>query len=142
MQPTRDVFVGEGFSSSPIWPCSGGVCRAASVTGKRGGLLPHRFTLTTMFCGGLFSVALSVTACELPCPGVTWRFALGARTFLGGCKHTAATARPRDGNITELRVSWRVRRGFRAGDGAGSCGGAASPPATCRVAAQTDVTDG
>jgi hypothetical protein len=69
------------FSSPLIWPCSGGVYRAASVAGKRGGLLPHHFTLTTMFRGGLFSVALSVTA-KPPCPGVTWRLAHGARTFL------------------------------------------------------------
>ena len=33
--------------------------------------------------GGLFSVALSVTA-RVPCPGVTWRPAHGARTFLDG----------------------------------------------------------
>ena len=41
----------------------GGVCRAPSVTGTGGALLPHRFTLA---CdrgriGGLFSVALSLT---------------------------------------------------------------------------------
>ena len=54
------------FSSPPIWPCSGGVCRAVSVAGKRGGLLPHHFTLTTILCGGLFSVALSVTALAVP----------------------------------------------------------------------------
>ncbi len=81
VQPTRGVLVGVGVSSPPIWPCSDGVYRAASVTGKRGGLLPHRFTLATILCGGLFSVALSVTT-NRSCPGITWRLAHGARTFL------------------------------------------------------------
>jgi len=35
-----------------------GACRAASVTGDAGALLPHRFTLTRPKTGGLFSVAL------------------------------------------------------------------------------------
>ena len=39
--------------------------------------------------GGLFSVALSVTANCLPCPGVTWQRVHGARTFLGRCESTA-----------------------------------------------------
>src|SRR5438105_12494850 len=57
-----------------------GGCRATPVTGSRGGLLPHRFTLTCLAAGGLFSVALSVASRR---PGVTWQSALGARTFLG-----------------------------------------------------------
>src|SRR5262249_2163035 len=56
-----------------------GGCRAAPVTGTRGGLLPHRCTLTCLAAGGLFSVALSVASRR---PGVTWQSALGARTFL------------------------------------------------------------
>src|SRR5712672_1551377 len=56
-----------------------GGCRAAPVTGTRGGLLPHRFTLTCLAAGGLFSVALSIASRR---PGVTWQSALGARTFL------------------------------------------------------------
>ncbi len=41
----------------------GGVCRAPSVTGTGGALLPHRFTLACdrSHIGGLFSVALSLT---------------------------------------------------------------------------------
>ena len=41
----------------------GGVCRAPSVTGTGGALLPHRFTLACDrgHIGGLFSVALSLT---------------------------------------------------------------------------------
>jgi H+-transporting ATPase len=48
----------------------GGVCRAAAVTGARGALLPHRFTLAAglLRCGGLFSVALSLGS---PPAGVT-----------------------------------------------------------------------
>ena len=37
----------------------GGVCLAASVARGAGALLPHRFTLTSVAAGGLFSVALS-----------------------------------------------------------------------------------
>ena len=47
---------------SPIWPCTrwGFPCRLACA--RRGGLLPHLFTLTAGLApdGGLFSVALSV----------------------------------------------------------------------------------
>ena len=41
----------------------GGVCRAPTVTGTGGALLPHRFTLACdrSHIGGLFSVALSLT---------------------------------------------------------------------------------
>jgi hypothetical protein len=65
-------------------------------------LPPARWALTPPFhpypivcgTGGLFSVALSVTA-TTPCPGVIWRFAHGARTFLGNesSRSIPATAR-------------------------------------------------
>ena len=69
----------------------GGVCRAPSVTGTGGALLPHRFTLA---CdrgriGGLFSVALSLTRSPRAggcCPPPS---SCRARTFL------AETLRPR-----------------------------------------------
>jgi hypothetical protein len=62
----------------------GGVCRAAECCHRRGALLPHHFTLTAPLqgVGGLLSVALSVGSRP---PGVTWRRALGARTFLHAC---------------------------------------------------------
>ena len=62
----------------------GGVCRAAECCHRRGALLPHPFTLTAPLrgVGGLLSVALSVGSRP---PGVTWRLALGARTFLHAC---------------------------------------------------------
>ena len=78
----------------PIWRCSwwGLPCRRCCQ--QRGGLLPHRFTLTrrqsTARCtmtGGLFSVALSV---GLPRPGVTRHHSLSEsglsskRARLGG----------------------------------------------------------
>ena len=52
----------------PIWHCSrwGLPCRPCCQ--RRGGLLPHLFTLTLADQRGLFSVALSV---EFPRPGVT-----------------------------------------------------------------------
>lgn len=52
----------------PIWHCSrwGLPCRCCCQ--PRGGLLPHRFTLTLTDQGSLFSVALSL---GLPRPGVT-----------------------------------------------------------------------
>jgi hypothetical protein len=87
-------MVGVGHTSPPIWPCSdwGLPCRCCYQ--QRGGLLPHRFTLTlppvfeTVAPGGLFSVALSVA---LRRPGVTWQLPYGARTFLGPLSAPATT---------------------------------------------------
>ena len=90
-----------GRLSPPIWPCTtrGFPCLACCQTS--GGLLPHRFTLTSKsaferrwtgfpaarhrspLCGGLFSVALSVTQSRAELsfgfatasPGVTRRVA-------------------------------------------------------------------
>jgi hypothetical protein len=56
----------------------GGVCRAGAVTRVAGELLPHRFTLTVLADGGLFSVALSV---GLPPLGVTQHPALWSPDF-------------------------------------------------------------
>ena len=47
-------------SSIPLFGLApGGVYRASPVTRAAGALLPHRFTLTPIHRGGLFSVALS-----------------------------------------------------------------------------------
>src|SRR5207342_3037389 len=65
---------GVGHTSPLIWPCSdwGLPCRCRYR--KRGGLLPHPFTLTRRSLarapGGLLSVALSVAFRR---PGVTWQ---------------------------------------------------------------------
>jgi hypothetical protein len=70
---------------SPIWSCSGRGLPCRRV------LPPARCALTAPFhpyrplcrgVGGLLSVALSVGSRP---PGVTWRLALGARTFLHAC---------------------------------------------------------
>ncbi|AMW19473.1 hypothetical protein Chelonae_p1722 [[Mycobacterium] chelonae subsp. bovistauri] len=47
------------MQAQPFGLASGGVYRAEPVTRPAGALLPHRFTLTTLAGGGLFSVALS-----------------------------------------------------------------------------------
>src|SRR6476646_9639793 len=54
-QPTRGWMLhGVGHTSPLIWPCSdwGLPCRRRCR--RRGGLLPHRFTLTTRLPGGRF----------------------------------------------------------------------------------------
>src|SRR5205085_12423362 len=80
--------------SPHIWPCSSWGLPCRSRFRKRGGLLPHLFTLARE--GGLFSVALSVASRSLALrPGVTWQLVQGARTFLGTrtCSNPA-TVRP------------------------------------------------
>src|SRR5579884_2442698 len=53
-----------------------GVCRAVAARAGRGALLPHRFTLASLFrrLGGLFSVALSVALPRLDViqPATRW----------------------------------------------------------------------
>ena len=88
MQPTRALCppkAGARRATSPLLLgfAPNGVYRAASVTGTRGGLLPHRFTLARYetevpSAGGLFSVALSV---GLPRLGVTQHSALWSSDF-------------------------------------------------------------
>ena len=63
-----------GHLSPHIWPCSSWGLPCRSCCHKRGGLLPHRFTLTIPKNGGLFSVALSVAGdSRRSRPGVTWQ---------------------------------------------------------------------
>jgi len=52
----------------PIWSCSRWGLPCQPCCQRRGGLLPHLFTLACARTGGLFSVALSLW---LPKPGVT-----------------------------------------------------------------------
>jgi len=81
----RGIGIGVGHTSPPIWPCSdwGLPCRRCYQ--RRGGLLPHRFTLTLrhpLARGGRAVCSL------LPCPSPFGAQALpgslpcGARTFL------------------------------------------------------------
>ena len=62
----------------PLGLAPGGVYQATMVTHGAGGLLHHRFTLTRITPGGLFSVALSR---GLPRVGVTHRLALWSPDF-------------------------------------------------------------
>src|SRR6185436_2936967 len=71
-----------------------GGCRTTRSYQERGGLLPHRFTLTRNALartqGGLFSVALSVAFRR---PGVTWQSALWSSDFpRNGLRHSATIA--------------------------------------------------
>src|SRR4051812_45898914 len=62
----------------PIWSCSARGFACHRRYRRRGALLPHLFTLTSVSQGGIFSVPLSV---RLPCPGVTRRAALWSSDF-------------------------------------------------------------
>ena len=77
-------FVGAGYPSLPIWPCSRWGLPSHDCYQSRGELLPPRFTLTCMpeigTIGGLLSVALSVDAFRHR-PGVTWQRALWSPDF-------------------------------------------------------------
>ena len=53
----QPVYLGQ--QADPLDLASGGVYLADAVTCITGGLLHHRFTLTKVSLGGLFSVALS-----------------------------------------------------------------------------------
>ncbi len=93
---TRAAPSEDGTACSPIWSCSrrGLPCHRV--------LPPARCALTAPFhpyrplcrgVGGLLSVALSVGSRP---PGVTWRLALGARTFLHACaQRLSGRLRPR-----------------------------------------------
>src|SRR6185436_5605112 len=63
----RRFYRGEHLS--PLtWPCSSWGLPCHSCYHERGGLLPHRFTLTMVIYGGFFSVALSVVMILLMTP--------------------------------------------------------------------------
>src|SRR5574339_377123 len=78
VRPTRSSN-DPGRVSLLTWPCSDWGLPCHARYRARGGLLPHRFTLTLWKeKGGLFSVALSVA---LRRPGVTWQSALWSSDF-------------------------------------------------------------
>ena len=75
----------------------GGVYRAAPVTRCAGGLLHHRFTLTSRVSGEAPLAVCSLWHCPAGHPGspLTTTLPCGARTFLGdGVSPADATARP------------------------------------------------
>ena len=99
----------------------GGACRAASVTRRAGGLLPHRFTLTSAAShgGGLFSVALPRGH---PRPALTGTLPFGVRTFL-------ERERPRPpGRLLHARAYRRGRGAPRGRRPPPRCGVPRTPP--------------
>ena len=93
MRPTRSSNAAD-HRSLLLGLAPGGVCRATAVSGARGGLLPHRFTLT---CAAQVppSAVCSLLHFPSPCgaralPGTK---SCGARTFLE--PSLAADPRPR-----------------------------------------------
>ena len=106
-RPCRDIPAGISRREAPIRHCSrwGLPCRSGCPS--RGGLLPHRFTLTRANrTGGLFSVALSL---GLPRPGVTRHRRFMESGLSSGPKHPRSSSHPR-----EAHLRGRDPRGQRA----------------------------
>jgi len=102
VQPTQGL--GRAALERPsTWPCSGRGLPCRNRHRLRGGLLPHRFTLTRGSprgenSGGLFSVALSS---RFPSPGVTRHPALWSPDFPldpRGAERSPEPQRPSDYN--------------------------------------------
>ncbi len=72
------ILLGSKTQLHPLDLAPGGVYLATAVTCGTGGLLHHRFTLTKVTLGGLFSVALSR---GLPRVGITHHLALWSPDF-------------------------------------------------------------
>src|SRR5438093_7781793 len=115
-RPTRSSG-DPGRVSLLIWPCSDWGLPCHACYQARGGLLPHRFTLTLGLKGGLFSVALAVA---LRRPGVTWQSALGSSDFP---QHATPTGMPRPSHPTATR---QENYGFWTGQGKSSARAAAA----------------
>ena len=84
--PAQRAVIGAPFGLAP-----GGVYRAVPVTWDAGGLLHHRFTLTPLTRGGLFSVALSRGS---PRVAVSNHPALRSPDFPRRARHRAQRDRP------------------------------------------------
>jgi hypothetical protein len=85
----------------------GGVYLADAVTRTAGELLPHRFTLTALESGGLFSVALSV---GLPPLGVTQHPALWSPDFPPATLPWPAIAQPSPTRPLSIPARLALRR--------------------------------
>ena len=86
---------------APIWHCSrwGLPCRPCCQV--RGGLLPHRFTLTRADAGGFISVALSL---GLPRPGVTrHRRLMESGLSSRGLRPPRSSGPPREASVRRAR---------------------------------------
>ena len=78
-------YNGADRASPPIRVCSRPGLPCPSGHPEGGGLLPHRFTLTCLAAGGLFSVALSLgfgPGRDLPRWALPTALSCGGRTFL------------------------------------------------------------
>ena len=113
MQPTRSSLR-RATTSLLFGLAPGGVYHAVSVTRRRGGLLPHPFTLacaTEAAIGGLLSVALSIA---LQRPGVTRHRALvePGLSSNGAPKHPLATSLSlrQDNSSAMMKFSLAVAR--------------------------------
>ncbi len=100
----------------PIRHCSrwGLPCRPCYQ--RRGGLLPHRFTLTCPKAGGLFSVALSL---GLPPPGVTRHRCLVESGLSSRQRWASPSSNPRSSGhprVTDLGVRGRAVNGIARGE--------------------------
>src|ERR687888_293571 len=81
--------IGVGHTTPLIWPCSDWGLPCHRCCQRRGGLLPHRFTLTPHALASHVPSALEAVYSLWPCPSPFGAQALpgslpgGARTFLG-----------------------------------------------------------
>ena len=102
-----------GLSRIPLGLAPGGVYRAIPVTRDAGGLLPHRFTLTTRPRGPV--AVCSLWHCPAGRPGLplTTTLPCGVRTFLGA---TVVATRPpsrlvrRDKSSDQAQPAAKTRR--------------------------------
>src|SRR2546430_1455149 len=122
-RPTRSSS-DPGRVSLLTWPCSDWGLPCHACCQARGGLLPHRFTLTLGIKGGLFSVALSVASRR---PGVTWQSALWSSDFP---RHATPTGMPRPSRPTATRYQ---SYGLWKGRGKASAPAAAAAGPGCRA---------
>jgi hypothetical protein len=104
---------GVGHTSPPIWPCSGWGLPCHCCCQQRGGLLPHRFTLT------LCSANRTRAVCSLwPFPSPCGAQALpgslpgGARTFLGTLSGPRPSCSASVLNIAGRREGWKAGKGW------------------------------
>ena len=95
-------------STSPDSTCSRWGLPCRFPRGSRGGLLPHRFTLTAGLAagGGLFSVVLSLSPCDGRRSHLATTLPCGARTFLG---HRDPVARGGDARGRPARQAHAMR---------------------------------
>ncbi len=101
-QPTRGSRAASSrplaaASIAPAWPCSGWGLPGRGITASAGGLLPHRFTLTSReavcFCGPVRQIAPPRVL-----PGI---LLFGVRTFLDGTHGASPPAPPRSSDQPE-----------------------------------------